>query len=1285
MNYKKIFVFILCVLLAVAAAAPFSGAFASEDNDAPPVDLPTGEENDTEEEAPVTVIEDVADGTVVTVGEPEPAADPIADPAAAPTPEVKTLTDNYVTVTGLLPADTELQAERISDPFAQPAPKKSGKNLFKSALRLNADTDAAPAADEQSDSAEDSWKAIAFYDIKLVKSGQALQPDGTVTVNIENVPLTDTGKTVSVKHFLDSEDAIRAALRDGSAEPVRDAAYAKAFPAAAAAAEAVTGEQGVVYVETITKADGLRVDGTTVSFPARSFSIYAVGESQPKNRLNVIFHQANSTETISVLVKKDDLADLSAVFVDPGYGTLNAGQYFRGWTEDENDTAETGMFFDAVCERVRTMLNANNVADEQTLELWPLIYKIYKVTYKDERGSIIRDDDCVFRDSDPATYTINQDYTPISQDAKFMGWQVESGSLTPGPDQGSGSETYYLNGTEVTLSGDVVLKVYSPSGYWITFEENGKGASYTPPKFVKHNDPTVAPDSNPVRPGYSFGGWYTNQACTDGNEFTFGGTIDEPKTLFAKWIANETAGYTIIIWKQNVTGTSYDFEESLTLNGDVGAIIDTVTAAGTGNAYHAIVNGADKTYTGFHLNGYDTGVQIAPEGNTVLNVYYDRDVVTLNFYVYGTETNYIYTETTGNSGTQYGQVNSEYVQLTYRDGKWYYNTGEQGYVATTSTSTNPTQYGWVNNGYVELTRHGRGNSGNPYYWTYVSNYSYTATNSRFSFDPRYGYVNGEYVELSWYTWGGYWTYNGTRYTGTCYIRNDITATYNGTRYIYQDVTAEYTGIRYTRESSRWTLWKSYTGLYGSTLADNGYTWPTDYNWYSGHDDYGNTSGTRTTFLDAFMPSDGASQENFYGRTATTSTRQVIFYKQNADLNGYTEANRVQTSGTGGFNISDKYNGFKAYQYRVDGGTWQNVGTYNSTTGYYGDTVSYNNTLEIRFNRIAPSINYMDGAYFYRAETNLNLPSRGQLKVVEDVNFGSNLSSYNKGGTDYYAPTYDGYVLEGWYTDSSCTQPYTFTTMPEGGITVYAKWVQIEYRVFLHSNVPQDDTSLSWGDDSMCYRAAYGEPINDGVMKTGFRQDYEIIGWYTDEACTQPFNFATALTDATVKTDYDKTVDMTDPIDKYGVLGSSPYNSDINGYNGGDRFWITRKLDLYAKWRSKLEGNAKGIHVVYDANGGSGAPTDDTLYLDQADAYAGDKSTPPAGSTDEFKYWIVQQWNGSAFVDTDEHVYAGGIFTVHKANAHEEDIPDSGDGVTKKYTVQLKAFYGPIETPDTTFI
>ncbi|MCR4963723.1 MAG: InlB B-repeat-containing protein, partial [Firmicutes bacterium] len=590
MNYKRIFVFMLCLLAAVAII-PYSGAFASENEDAEiAAGMPAADENVLTEDQPVTVIEDVADGTVISVGDsaPAPVLETEPEPEPEPIPETRrmTLRDNDVTVTGLLPETTELQADWVADPLAKPAPMhspaKSGRNLMIPDMQLSLDGKAADIANgadpaktgEPSDSAEDSWKAVAFYDIKLIQSGQAIQPDGTVIVTIENVPLTDPEKTVSVKHFLDSEEAIRAALREGSAEALRNDAYATAFPEAAAAAEAVCGEGGVVYIETITAADGLEVDGTTVSFPAKSFSIYAIGEEQPKNRLNIIFHQANSTDTISILVKQDDLPNLNTVLNDPGHGTLTGGQIFRGWTEVENDTAETGIFIDAIRELVRTMLNSGTVEDEQTLELWPLVYKVFEITYKDERGSVIREDDCLFRDNEAAAYTIDQDYTPISQDAKFMGWQVESGAayVSPAPDQGVGTDTqYYLNGAEVTLSGDVVLKVYTPSGYWITFEENAKNASYTPPQFVKHLDPTLEPDTDPTRLGYSFGGWYTNEACTDGNEFTFGGTLDGPLTLYAKWIANDEADYTILIWKQDISGTDYDFEESIRLTGDVGA------------------------------------------------------------------------------------------------------------------------------------------------------------------------------------------------------------------------------------------------------------------------------------------------------------------------------------------------------------------------------------------------------------------------------------------------------------------------------------------------------------------------------------------------------------------------------------------------------------------------------------------------------------------------------------------------------------------------------------------
>ncbi len=39
------------------------------------------------------------------------------------------------------------------------------------------------------------------------------------------------------------------------------------------------------------------------------------------------------------------------------------------------------------------------------------------------------------------------------------------------------------------------------------------------------------------REGYTFGGWYTDEACTDGNEFSFDMPITENITIYAKWVA----------------------------------------------------------------------------------------------------------------------------------------------------------------------------------------------------------------------------------------------------------------------------------------------------------------------------------------------------------------------------------------------------------------------------------------------------------------------------------------------------------------------------------------------------------------------------------------------------------------------------------------------------------------------------------------------------------------------------------------------------------------------------
>lgn len=133
---------------------------------------------------------------------------------------------------------------------------------------------------------------------------------------------------------------------------------------------------------------------------------------------------------------------------------------------------------------------------------------------------------------------------------------------------------------------------------------------------------------------------------------------------------------------------------------------------------------------------------------------------------------------------------------------------------------------------------------------------------------------------------------------------------------------------------------------------------------------------------------------------------------------------------------------------------------------------------------------------------------------------------NKGSDHYYEPAEkDGYVFAGWYVDSTCTKEYTFDKMLENGITVYAKWVEKQYRVFLHPNVPSEDVTFSMGNQSTSFLIDYNEKIYNGYPIQATRDGYDLIGWYSDDACRNAFNFAAyRLNDTTVKTPYDTSDD-----------------------------------------------------------------------------------------------------------------------------------------------------------------
>ena len=161
------------------------------------------------------------------------------------------------------------------------------------------------------------------------------------------------------------------------------------------------------------------------------------------------------------------------------------------------------------------------------------------------------------------------------------------------------------------------------------------GGTYVPGKMLRYGASLALPEASKMKKvGFTFDGWYYGDA---------NGNITEPETrvesnatmpaadtnVVAKWKSNTTANYTVIYWQEKIptdwTNTTdstdyadgYDYKESVVRSGNVDA-----------NATYA-----EKSYAGFHRAHADTNVVIEPDGSTVLNVYYARDVKTITFYV----------------------------------------------------------------------------------------------------------------------------------------------------------------------------------------------------------------------------------------------------------------------------------------------------------------------------------------------------------------------------------------------------------------------------------------------------------------------------------------------------------------------------------------------------------------------------------------------------------------------------------------------------------------------------
>ena len=98
------------------------------------------------------------------------------------------------------------------------------------------------------------------------------------------------------------------------------------------------------------------------------------------------------------------------------------------------------------------------------------------------------------------------------------------------------------------------------------------------------------------------------------------------------------------------------------------------------------------------------------------------------------------------------------------------------------------------------------------------------------------------------------------------------------------------------------------------------------------------------------------------------------------------------------------------------------------------------------------------------------------------------------------PTRRGYTFGGWYTDEACTNAYDFSQLVTKDMILYAKWTINTYTVTFDS-LEGSPVDVETAD----YETAVTKP--EDPTKTG----YTFGGWYTDEACTKAYDFATPVT------------------------------------------------------------------------------------------------------------------------------------------------------------------------------
>lgn len=227
-------------------------------------------------------------------------------------------------------------------------------------------------------------------------------------------------------------------------------------------------------------------------------SVFVLASCKDKTyTLSFVSEQGNAPSAITV--KKDEEINLR----DSKYQLTAEGYVFKGW------------FFDA--QKTNMALVFNLEEDTTVYAKW---VKVNTVTFNSNGGSTVEP---IKVESGSIIEAPSQ---PTKQGFKFVGWYKEA------------TFTNKFNFDNTEINNDITLYAKWNAVYTVTYNTNG--GNEIEPTSVEVGKTYTLPE-DPVKEGFRFAGWYTDEALT--NAYVSTGEIGSNLTLFAKWTGNQ---YTVI-------------------------------------------------------------------------------------------------------------------------------------------------------------------------------------------------------------------------------------------------------------------------------------------------------------------------------------------------------------------------------------------------------------------------------------------------------------------------------------------------------------------------------------------------------------------------------------------------------------------------------------------------------------------------------------------------------------------------------------------------------------------